>query len=228
MTDLTALRAAGPIKTWSLLVSVLGDRQAGPDSPVSGPELSALFAEMGVKPEALRVAIHRMSKEGWIESRKVGRTRAVFLSKTAWAETEAARPRVYEAAPPGLTGWHIHFTNGPVDAPGPHVRLAPTVLASPAPVPNAVSLPLSSSRRPDWLVPLSERYVQTLEKLAILGSTETLAARMLTLHHWRRIALQDGFWLLREWEPEGLARRGQDFVLEQLSRARTTPENAPL
>ena len=65
--DLSALE---PIKTWSLIVTLFGDLNG---QPVTGKQLGAILGRVGIKTEAMRVALHRLRKEGWIVSTKIGR-----------------------------------------------------------------------------------------------------------------------------------------------------------
>ena len=62
-----------PPRVWSLLVTIFGDLALAKDARLSGASVNALTAAIGIKPEATRVASHRLRKEGWIESHRTGR-----------------------------------------------------------------------------------------------------------------------------------------------------------
>ena len=83
------LTALGPLRVWSLLVTVFGDLTQ--DDALEGPTLSALMSEIGVKPEATRVALHRLRADGWITSEKTGRTSRHRLSAKGRADSDAER-----------------------------------------------------------------------------------------------------------------------------------------
>lgn len=221
--DIDRLRQVGPIKTWSLLVTVFGDLRAGPDRPLSGGALRSLFAEMGVKPEALRVALHRLAKDGWIQSEKTGRTSVYSLTPKSLAETEAVRARVYDAEVPALETWRFIALRDALPT-GPHVTLGPQLYAEPASArPDTEALLLSpTAPPPEWLAALcldgdmGVRSDALLAAIGTIGGAEDplrrAAIRMLILHQWRRLALRDGLWLHMALWPDGAPRRCRTAV----------------
>ena len=84
-----------PPLVWSLLVSVFGDLAASEDTELSSGALGLITQTIGIKPEATRVALHRLRKDGWLESRRTGRTSVYFLTEHGRAETMTASPRIY-------------------------------------------------------------------------------------------------------------------------------------
>ena len=90
---LRSLGDLGPMRVWSLLVTVFGD--LAPDRPLNGPTLSAIMGEIGIKPEASRVALHRLRSDGWIASAKKGRTSLHALTAKGQSDSDAARQRIY-------------------------------------------------------------------------------------------------------------------------------------
>ncbi|MEM6694151.1 MAG: hypothetical protein AAF626_05755 [Pseudomonadota bacterium] len=229
--EIAALRAIAPIKTWSLLVTVLGDGPAGPDAPVSGADLRALFQPMGVKPEALRVALHRLAKDDWIRSTKTGRTSTYALTRKGLAETGRVRARVYRADVAGLSDWVCaSFEQIAPAVTGPHVRLNASTLALPrAAVPDGALISRFEAA-PAWFdsLCLSPEMWRALDALAVsarrLGAMAppadaraARAIRLLVLHQWRRLALRDGLWLHKFIYPEGKAAACQAVVLPLLA-----------
>jgi phenylacetic acid degradation operon negative regulatory protein len=226
-----SLREIGPKKTWSLLVTVFGDCDAGPEAPLAGPTLNALFQMIGMKPEAVRVALHRLVKDNWIESRRVGRTSEYFLTPASLAETRAAWERIYAAHPAGMGNWFVHVSEAPMLALSvPHIPLAPTsCITNSAKLPGqeSLSVPMIDDL-PDWVraacIPEEARH--TMELLTAFCGTvvsdakglEAQAIRMLVLHHWRRLALRDGTWVSIALEPDGLARKCQGRVFNLLEK----------
>src|SRR6056297_83501 len=90
-----ALLGGDTPRVWSLLVTMFGDLALSPDARLSGACVNALTAAIGIKPEATRVALYRLRKEGWIESYRAGRQSKYALTAYGRSETLAARPRVY-------------------------------------------------------------------------------------------------------------------------------------
>lgn len=228
--EIAALRRIGPVQTWSLLVTVLGDLEAGPEAPVEGPWLTRLFQAMGIKPEALRVALHRLAKDGWIASRREGRVSQYHMTPRSMDTTRAAWERVYKSRVPSLENWHcLIFEQPVVEVDAPHIRLGPTCIAVPEASVievNALALPLSGRPIPDWLDQMClpdemwdtlrqlTALVQQIEPARLAGDPVYAAAvRALVLHQWRRLALRDGFWLHMALRPDGAARTCQSAVL---------------
>ncbi len=94
---------------WSILVTIFGDLARRPGDRISGSLLSRLTEPMGIKPEAVRVALHRLRNDGWITSERQGRTSRYSLTAHGLSESDAASPRIYaETAPdPDATPWHL-------------------------------------------------------------------------------------------------------------------------
>lgn len=88
----------GGLKLWSVIVTILGDLLSGSEARMPGPVLSALIAGMGLQPQAMRVALHRLKRDGWVESERVGRVGQYRLSEMGRLQTEAVGERVYGAA----------------------------------------------------------------------------------------------------------------------------------
>ena len=91
----SALTALGSQRVWSLLVTVFGDLAQNEGDVIDGPVLSLLMADIGIKPEATRVALHRLRNDEWIVSTKQGRTSQHSLTARGRRESAAANPRIY-------------------------------------------------------------------------------------------------------------------------------------
>lgn len=89
------LSADGTLKLWSVLVTCLGDVSRGGTVEVSGRALSALIERLGLQPQAMRVALHRLKRDGWIESRREGRVGFHGLSQSAKVQARAVERRIY-------------------------------------------------------------------------------------------------------------------------------------
>ena len=68
-------------RVWSFIVTIFGDLARHDDRYISSRTLNRLTAEIGVKPEATRVALYRLRKEDWLESTKFGRESHYRLTK---------------------------------------------------------------------------------------------------------------------------------------------------
>ncbi|GAB4533650.1 MAG: hypothetical protein Tsb0024_03100 [Ruegeria sp.] len=94
-------------RVWSIIVSLFGDMAQERGAKISGGALGRIIEPMGIKPEAIRVALHRLRKDGWIESDRVGRVSMHFL--TEYGRTQSARvtPRIYARDPAPDTPLHL-------------------------------------------------------------------------------------------------------------------------
>lgn len=161
-----ALTEGADVRTWSLIVTIFGDLARDPRAEIPGPVLSALTARIGVKPEAVRVALHRLRKDGWIAARREGRLSHYGLTASGREESERATRRIYATAPPDPGRWHVAVA-GPLDAPARlaldgtltaagYIGLAPGAWLGPGPTPAAQDPDLfylegTPRSLPDWL-----------------------------------------------------------------------------
>lgn len=205
------LTGCGTPRVWSLLVTVFGELALDRDARISGSLLRALSEQMGVKPEAMRVALHRLRKDGWIESARTGRTSDYFL--TPWGRTQSmqASPRIYAAGQAAESGWLIVLNPAsPAQMDGTQgAWIASNVLVTSVPpeLGDAFAVPLSTDTPlPIWMsakvcdpdtVRLSQDFATALRAMRAslgtdpkLGRIEIAALRVLLVHSWRRIVLK--------------------------------------
>ncbi len=97
-TTRQALSSGDDLRVWSVLVTIFGDLADRPGDRISGSGLSNLTALLSIRPEAVRVALHRLRKDGWIDSEKEGRFSWYFLTETGLRESAIARKRIYACA----------------------------------------------------------------------------------------------------------------------------------
>ncbi|MGR3466989.1 MAG: hypothetical protein ACU0CI_03860 [Shimia sp.] len=176
----------GPVKVWSVVVTILGD--LAPDGAgVPGALLTEMTGGLGIQPQALRTALHRLRAEGWMESTRKGRHAWHNLSSKGRAETRAVWSLVY-GAQPGLPPVVLNITDGP----GTGLPLRPGLTLGP-PEPGAIHALLPDTP-PSWLT-------QALGPPALQSDAAQLADalpqlpldpvhRVLILHAWRRMALR--------------------------------------
>ena len=207
------LTTIGPQRVWSLLVTVFGDLAQRPGDSIDGPVLSALMQTLNIKPEALRVALHRLRKEGWIISTKNGRISHHSLTPRGRAESVAASPRIYGAPADMPQNWQIILTqnNGTAIRTSleklgfaplmSRVFLGDATLVAPK---GAFALPAQNA--PNWLraqfepSEIAQDYAVLFDALKRLKSalpeTQTLTShdiavlRCLIVHSWRRLVLR--------------------------------------
>lgn len=193
------------IKVWSVLVTIIGD--LAPDAAIGGPILTALIEAMGLQPQAMRVALHRLKRDGWVENEKIGRVGYYRMSQAATSSTYAVGPRVYAPSIERIDTVQLVVAN-PAD-PEPFeggFQIAPNVcLFAGAQIGDQLAATIKVADLPEWVATKieesacfvdCERLLGDLERLMAdcnpdaLGLIEATALRVLVLHRWRRLALR--------------------------------------
>lgn len=216
---IATLTEGAELRTWSLIVTIFGDLARAPGAEIPGPVLSAITGRIGVKPEAMRVALHRLRKEDWLASRREGRVSHYLLTEAGRAESEKATGRIYATSPTEPEKWHL-LVAGPIapaqrlEADGAlaakgYVTLMPGIWLGHGPAPDRfrdfLAFEGTPARLPDWLrlelMPdaLADAYADfartlkaTTEALgtAKLTALDSAALRVLIVHRWRRLVLR--------------------------------------
>jgi len=209
---LSALAAETPPRVWSLIVTAFGDLAQGEGETLSGAALAALTGAVGVRPDATRVALHRLKRDGWIESERSGRTSLYRLSVSGRDRSAAVTPRIYARDGVVASGWQVIAVGetealvgiGPDAVPlAPGVALVPGGATAPG---DAFVLEGEAAGFPDWLrarvcdaalVAASARLSRALAgAAAALGETpvenalDRAALRVMIVHDWRRLVLK--------------------------------------
>lgn len=214
--SVSILQGDGTHRTWSLIITVFGDLAQEEGASISGALLTRLMDLVGVKPEAARVALHRLRRDGWIESQRLGRASMHRLAEYGRAQSAAATPRIYAAAPSDPQEWHLLIAGGgegsgrvALDLAG-GITLGPNaaLIAGPPPEVSEGMLIVEAARMqlPDWLraqqVPedllhAAARLQLTLQDVAPILSAnpdftplQRAALRALIVHSWRRVLLR--------------------------------------
>ena len=205
-------------RVWSIIVSLFGDLAQKPGAQISGGALSRVIEPIGIKPEAIRVALHRLRKDGWIESDRIGRVSMHFLTEYGLSQSAAVTPRIYARAVDSGRQWHLLIAE---DGGGAQVLddlmlshdcipITRTVALGPGPAPAQTEGMLVFDAAPhvapqwvqDRLCPQALR--QTCQSLleATQGVTRSRPAgwsptplqsatlRTLLVHRWRRVVLR--------------------------------------
>lgn len=205
-----ALSEASALKLWSVVVTCLGDVSRAGRGDVSGLVLSRLVERIGLQPQAMRVALHRLKRDGWVESRREGRVGFHGLSASALTQTRAVETRIYG---PAATPEPWHLVGLPPDAPD-GLELLPPDCAAIA-ISRSFALVIGDGAiSEDWLLATpSPRalpgwvrdvvveaaceadFAQLDATIAAIGplpdaQLDRFALRVLVLHGWRRLALR--------------------------------------
>lgn len=237
-TTVQTLIDFAPIKVWSMVVTIMGDLCRAPGDALSGQVLGRLLEEMGVTNQTLRVALHRLKRDGWIDAERQGRGSLYRLTDVGRARTEDVRPIIYASAPP--TPRPIYLVLGDPTHPAAQfdttlpdeaITLAPRMALSPVNVPESFTEPLDTRPLPDWMITqiAPEDLLQDYRRLAALlaelhrapdDPLDAITLRLLAFHHWRRLRLRHGDLpdlALGDW-PGGQARREITRLLGLLPR----------
>lgn len=200
-------------RVWSMLVTIFGDLAQAPKDRIDGPLLTRLTDGMGIRPEAVRVALHRLRNEDWITSRKSGRTSSHALTPRGRQESESATTLIYSAPADLPADWQLVLTESNdadtrdrMQQAGfaqclPRVHVAHAGVA--APVGSAVA---RGGLAPGWLTGRVLPAELTEEFRALLAVLRRVSAaldrdpardpltiallRCLIVHHWRRPVLR--------------------------------------
>ncbi|WP_370232125.1 hypothetical protein [Cognatishimia sp.] len=224
----TRLIALDTLKTWSLIATLFGDLDG---VELSGTQIRDLLGDIGIKPEAIRVALHRLKSDGWIVATKQGRAAIYQMSPSAKAETQAVAPDIYRQRVKYPQGWAFEYS-----AEAPTSRNAIVLQKNLCVVPvstasnddNSLLLRPRTPDVPDWvaaqlvsgsLVDLAAGLARLLHQADHLRTPqEQTMYRLLVLHHWRRIALRDGSWAHVHFFPDGAIARCHAQVTAYLHR----------
>lgn len=232
-----------PPRVWSLLVTVFGDMAQAPGQHLSGAALRALLEPVGITPQATRTALHRLKKDGWIESQRDGRETTYGLSASGRAQSRAASPRIYGKGQQAGRAWLLVAPPG-ADWPPDAVPIAQGTALSPRAPQSPDIFGAEINARPplpDWFRErtasaelcaasrdLSQRLTALRTSLAQVDApdpTQSSILRVLIVHDWRRIALRapllPSFVMPMNWQGD----RAQEQVHAVLDTLPTPAEN---
>lgn len=217
---ISILTRSGDFRVWSVIVTIFGDLAQDQGDRISGAQLSRLTELMAIKPEAMRVALHRLRKDGWIVSKKSGRSSNYRLTDTAFGEGLAARNRFYTRQVQMPSDYHV-LVMEPMSqadravaenglAKDGYIDIAPGVYLgwgakNPAQTGfftlqgDVIEIPqwLKQSNAPENLASGYQTLTEMLTDLkALFAETPDLTPlqiatlRVLVIHHWRRLLLR--------------------------------------
>ena len=93
------LHATQPLRVWSLIVTIFGDVVVPRGGEVWAGTLSDLLGLMRIDAPAVRAALSRLARDGWLDRVKVGRLSYCALSDEGRRAFGPALARVYRLAP---------------------------------------------------------------------------------------------------------------------------------
>lgn len=192
------------IRVWSVVITIFGDAVVDRGGIVASTTLAALIGEMGIKPEAFRVAMSRLTKDGWVERTKRGRLSFYQLSSKGAAVFGPAAKRIYAKAPGSADGWRlVVLQNAVEDAPEDAITLGGRTYLTQKLEDVADGLVVSGPIEavPDWTKnrigtpEVASGYAElhrVLQNLSVKDAApmEAAALRVLIVHQWRRLVLR--------------------------------------
>ena len=201
---LDALHSDGRLRIWSIVITIFGDVVQPRGGSIAMADLIELTAPLGIEEGALRTAMSRLAKDGWVESTRNGRLSRYALTESGRAEFVPATARIYQ--PPGApepNRWTLLLANpGGVVPDGMHPTPGVTLIPAGDPVPaDMFAITGSLENVPDWtraaLAPseIGERFRELITLFGPLDPSgletqDAMSARLLLIHFWRRIVLR--------------------------------------
>lgn len=247
------LRELGGQRVWSLMISLFGDMAPRKGDVIDGLTLSAIMNALDVKPEAARVALHRLRNDDWIASVKSGRISRHQLTKKGHAECAAASPRIYATPDDVPTEWQLVILEASDDAARKDMiergfnYFKSRVYVGPAnqKTPKGAWVTMGADQVPNWVkdqlepAPLTDEYAALLSALTeftdkaeqsdkdTLSPLETAVLRCLIVHNWRRLVLKHPILPRPLVAPDWAGHKCHQLVTDLLSNF-PRPKNAEL
>ena len=232
-------------RVWSFIVSIFGDLARNPDDELSAHLINKMTTLIGIKPEATRVALHRLRKEEWITVRKSGRNSIYALTSKGLRQSQTASERIYGSDVQRGNHWHLVLTEkarakGPWDDPangylaltqnsffahgeapkdcGDHFVISGDISA----VPNWVKDKLLNPQRDKNLQILTQQFIalqDVIDPQNQLDPVQIATLRSLLVHCWRRAILRypdvPDWFFPKDWAGT-TCRRAFDLTLSNL------------
>lgn len=214
---LKRLHGSGRLRVWSVVISIIGDLVQPRQQTISVQELLALTGHAGIEENAVRTALSRLAKEGWVVRRKDGRHAFYGLSDSGKTSFLAATERIYSHSFVSQSSqWNLGYFNIPVSYVKDEMPLGFTLSkhwqlindedAHHFSDSDNMLFPTTAVDAPDWvlenLLPdnLAKHYRDFLMDIKPLTEDRdaikrmsplcALTARFLLIHAWRRMVLR--------------------------------------
>lgn len=198
--QITALHSQGRLRVWSMVITVFGDLVQHRGGQISTARLGCILGRVGVEQGALRTALSRLGRDGWVISERNGRTSHYRLSAQGIDRFAPATTRIY--APPRsapVTRWAIALRAGATGR--QEARLCPAdevvdgadcvVVGALQQVSDAYRASLLRQEHRSALAALASD-IEALGNFELRNPLDAVAARVLLIHRWRRIVLRFG------------------------------------
>jgi phenylacetic acid degradation operon negative regulatory protein len=101
---LTRFHRQRPVRTGSLLITVLGDSIAPRGGVITLGSLIKVSAPFGLADRLVRTSVGRLAQEGWLSSNREGRQSEYFLTEHGKHRFAEATRRIYREAPQSWDG----------------------------------------------------------------------------------------------------------------------------
>lgn len=193
---IASLHNEGRLRIWSLVITAFGDLVQHRGGEISTARLNQLLGRVGVEPGALRTALSRLTRDGWVRRERDGRMSHYRLSAQGLERFAPATTRIY--APPRrapVLNWSLEVRLKEAE-PAEIVLLPAQDAGGPADVRLLGKLEnLTDAYRASLL---EEAHRAALDALAadlaalplVESPLDAAAARLLLIHRWRRIVLR--------------------------------------
>lgn len=214
---LNRLHGAGRLRVGSLVISIFGDLVQPRQQTISVQELLALTGHAGIEENAVRTALSRLAKEGWVERHKDGRHAFYALSDTGKSTFLTATERIYSHSFVSQSSqWNLGYFEDPVSYAKGEIPLGFTLSkhwqlindedAHHFSSANNMLFPTCAVDAPEWvlndLLPdnLAKHYrdlladitplIEDRDAMKRMSPLCALTLRFLLIHAWRRMVLR--------------------------------------
>ncbi len=204
-----AVNSRARLRVWSLIITFFGDAIVPRGGAVSAKTVQEVLERLDIDPGATRTAFSRLTRDGWVVREKIGRSSFYHLSQRGAQPFQDATQRIYMGDPRSQPGPGTWLIGVPQPATGGSPGNDDIVFHKPNShggretlvKENYLVLEGRVEHLPDWvlarLAPIDirqgfEHLMQDLSALADahLSPIDTLAARCLLIHEWRRLRLR--------------------------------------
>ncbi|MDJ0822769.1 MAG: PaaX family transcriptional regulator C-terminal domain-containing protein [Paracoccaceae bacterium] len=191
------LHADGRLRVWSLVITVFGDSVLHRGGQIAAVRLSRLLGRIGVENGAMRTALSRLARDGWVVGTRDGRTSRYGLTPQGLAQFGPATARIYAAPRAGpVQRWTFHTDPNIVGLAVAGGWLNP---GQPGVEGFSVVGRLGPDSRAEVWQGIDPEHKTALTRLASdltalasdnMDTLTALAARTLLIHRWRRLVLR--------------------------------------
>lgn len=227
---LEALHATGRLRVWSIVITVFGDVVEHRGGQIALRDLQRITDRIGIGEGALRTAMFRLAKEGWVERQKDGRSSLYRLSADRRFEMSEAAKVIYRGTlGSGVREWALILDEGADVAQALRLSRGAQILPWRDGLGGRERFVLRARAEhvPDWVRSLVvpdavEAQIGEVGRLldqlpARLSDLDALVMRVLLVHFWRRAVLRLPEYaadlMPPDWEAIGaLARLGDVYA----------------